>query len=197
MYHNDTVYYFDTALYKNDTVEDLMNREFKDLPDRMRRFVELYLVSHDKVDSLYKAGYRADKDPRAKGERKKAREQADGILRNKFVKEYIAVNDAPVTIVGKDIDVDALIDRLYAIAMGATVIKVIDKNGKEHFVQPSAKESTDAAKVLLHEHHVREKHIPIYDRSKAMGDRIEQIMQRNRLSITDARVVEEEDDEEE
>ena len=195
MYHNYTVSHFYIALGKNDTQEGLVNREFKDLPDRMRRFVELYLVSHDKVDSLYKAGYRAGKNPREKGERKKARQQADEILRNKFVAEYIAMNDQPLVVAGKQIDVDSLIDRLYAIAMGAAAIRVVDKQGKEHYVQPSAKESTDAAKALLHEYHVREKHIPIVDRSKAMGDRIEQIMQRNKIYIEGPQ--EEEDEQEE
>jgi len=149
---------------------------YSDLSPKKKAFVEYYIKSGEITNSVFAAGYKQDCDKTNPKERDLAYSMGKRMLKDPLVHEYIQMNKPlPIPAQGV-IDEPAIVERMFLIMMGRTQRTAFTKKGDPIIEEPSFRDQTEAAKVLLMIKKMQDKHVPIEQRSTLVSKRLDELI---------------------
>jgi len=156
-------------------------KKYSDLSAKKKAFVEFYIKSGDVADSVFAAGFKQGCDKTSKKERMLADSLGRRMLKDPLVHDYIAMNKPlPLPAQGV-IDEPAIVERMFLIMMGRTQRTAFTKKGDPIIEEPSFRDQTEAAKVLLMIKKMQDKQIPVEQRGVAISKRLDELIASTQL----------------
>lgn len=167
---------------------------YSDLSPKKRAFVEIYMKTGNVADSVFGAGFKRGCNCSDTKERKRADVLGRRMLSDPLVHEYIQMN-RPIPLPAEGvIDEPAIVERMFLIMMGRTQRTAFTKKGEPIIEEPSFRDQTEAAKVLLMIKKMQDRHTPVEQRSIEISKRLDQLIASTQLEYkTDIEEVKEED----
>ena len=151
-------------------------KSFKDLSPKKKKFAELYAKTGRVVDSVYNAGFKEGADRTDPKQRALADSLGRTMLRDPLVQQYVAANKPlPVNPSGF-IDEPLIVEYMTLILTGKLTRLGVNKKGEQIVMEPTCKDSCEAAKVLLMLKKMQDKQIPPDQRGKAASKRLDELI---------------------
>lgn len=151
-------------------------KEFKDLSPRKRKFADLYAKTGKVTESVYNAGYKAGADRTDPKENLRAYNLGKDMLRDPLVQQYVAANKPiPVNADGV-IDEPLIVEYMTLILTGKMTRLGVNKKGEQIVIEPTCRDSCEAAKVLLNIKKMQDRHVPVEKRSAVASKRVDELI---------------------
>ena len=151
-------------------------KKYSELSPKKRKFVDLYIKCGNVVDAVFAAGFKEGCDRTDKHQRELAYSLGQQMLRDPLVHNYITVNKPmPVAVEGV-VDEPLIVEVMTLILTGKASRMGVSKDGRQIVIEPTFKDSCEAAKVLVQLKKMQDKHVPVEQRSTAVSKRMDQLI---------------------
>jgi phage terminase small subunit len=151
-------------------------KKYADLSPKKRKFVDLYIKCGNVADAVFAAGFKSDCDRTDKRQRQLADNLGRRMLKDPLVHNYIVMNKPmPVSVEGV-VDEPLIVEMMTLILTGKTSRMAVSKDGRQLVIEPTFKDSCEAAKVLVQLKKMQDKHVPVEQRSTAVSKRMDQLI---------------------
>lgn len=151
-------------------------KKYSELSPRKRKFVDLYIKSGNVADSVFAAGFKEGADRTDRKQRQLADSLGRRMLKDPLVHEYITMNKPMPVLPDGVINECLIVEVMTLILTGKASRLAISREGKQLVIEPTFKDSCEAAKVLMAIKKMQEKHVPVADRSRTLSKRVDAIV---------------------
>lgn len=151
-------------------------KEFRDLSPKKKKFAELYAKTGRVTESVYNAGFKANADRSDPKQNQLAYHLGKDMLRDPLVQQYVAANKPLPVNPNGFIDEPLIVEYMTMILTGKLTRLGVNKKGEQIVMEPTCKDSCEAAKVLLMLKKMQDKHVPVEQRSTAVSKRMDQLI---------------------
>lgn len=160
-------------------------KKYSDLSPKKRKFVDLYIKCNNVVDAVFAAGFKEGCDRTDKRQRELAYNLGKQMLRDPLVHNYMVMNKPmPVAVEGV-VDEPLIVEMMTLILTGKASRMGISKDGRQIVIEPTFKDSCEAAKVLVQLKKMQDKQVPVEQRSRAISKRVDDIVASIQMGIED------------
>lgn len=171
-------------------------KSFKDLSPKKKKFAELYAKTGRVVDSVYNAGFKEGADRTDPKQRALADSLGRTMLRDPLVQQYVAANKPLPVNPNGFIDEPLIVEYMTLILTGKLTRLGVNKKGEQIVLEPTCKDSCEAAKVLLMLKKMQDKQIPVEKRSVVASKRLDELIKSTQFNFVEAEGDEEGEDKE-
>ena len=151
-------------------------KKYSDLSPKKRKFAELYSKCGNVVDAVFGAGFKEGCDHTDKHQRELAYSLGKSMLRDPLVHEYV-ITHQPMPMAVEGVVNEPLIVEIMTLILTGKVSRMgVSKDGRQIVIEPTFKDSCEAAKVLVQLKKMQDKHVPVEQRSTAVSKRMDQLI---------------------
>jgi len=160
-------------------------KKYSDLSPKKRKFVELYIKCGNIVDAVFAAGFKSDCDHTDKHQRELAYSLGQQMLRDPLVHDYMLMNKPMPVFAEGSIDEPTIVEMMTLILTGKASRMGVSKDGRQIVIEPTFRDSCEAAKVLITLKKMQDKHIPPEKRGKAVSKRLDALIASTQMGFDD------------